>query len=73
MTKHRVVLDLSEEVSAVVKKHAEAQGVDVVEFFRRAVSTRVDLEDALDEGYTILLERTTGFMERIRKEYILRR
>lgn len=69
----KVALEMTDEIHETVKSHADAQDVTVQEFIRRAISTRVDLEDAQDEGYTILLERTTGFMGRIRKEYLLRR
>ena len=65
----KISVNLSDEVLAAARKLAESKNMTLTEVLRRAISTRVYLQKAQDEGKDVLLrDPRTKETERIHFE-----
>lgn len=69
MTTDEVLIRLGPEVVQTVTKHAAERGISVQEYVRQALATEVFFDDALADGYQVLLARD----DKPVKEVLLRR
>ena len=65
----RLSMNITPEIAETLRQHAEKRGITITEFVRQAISTEVYLDEALDDGYQVLL----GKDDRPVKELVLRR
>lgn len=69
MATDEVLIRLGPEVAQTVTTHADQRGISVQEYIRQALATEVFFDDALADGYQVLLARDDKPM----KEVLLRR
>jgi hypothetical protein len=59
-TSRKITVNLSEEVLNALNELSRRRGLTVTETLRRSISTEKYIQDALDEGAKILIERPNG-------------